>query len=472
MAFEFKLPDLGEGIHEGEIIDILVAVGDPVEDGQPIMVVETDKATTEVPAPVTGTVEAILVRPGDAVKVGQVLMTFAEKGAAAAARPEPKPTVPIAPRPAAPPEPVSAPIPEPVAAPGPVSAAPVQAAAASRAAAPAAPAGPVPAAPSTRRLARELGVDIRLVPPSGPAGRVTPEDVRAFAEGRGRIEIHLPLEPQGPVTAPAEEEVIVLTPLAGVGAPMAQPGPEVAPLMDFDRWGPVERVPLRSVRRATARHMALAWSQIPHVVHQDAADITDLEALRRRQKSFIAEQGGALSLTVFAIKAAVAALKEFPRFNASLDVTTEEIALKQTIHMGVAVDTDRGLIVPVIHDVDRKNILELARALKDIAERTRDGKAGRDDLLGGSFTITNIGPLGGTAFSPIINFPQVAILGLAQARWQPTVRGPEEQPEVVPRLILPLILAFDHRVNDGADAARFLNRVKQILEDPQKLLLI
>jgi pyruvate dehydrogenase E2 component (dihydrolipoamide acetyltransferase) len=218
--------------------------------------------------------------------------------------------------------------------------------------------------------------------------------------------------------------------------------------------------------------MALAWSQIPHVVHQDAADITDLEALRQRQKAFIADQGGALSLTVFVIKATVAALKEFPRFNASLDVTTEEIVLKRYCHMGVAVDTDRGLIVPVIRDVDRKNILDLSKDLKAVAERTREGKAGRDELLGGSFTITNIGPLGGTAFSPIINFPQVAILGLAQARWQATVHGEKGDQKIISRLMLPLILAFDHRVNDGADAARFLNRVKEILEDPQKLLLI
>lgn len=455
MSFEFKLPDLGEGIHEGEIIDVLVSVGDSVEDGQPVLVVETDKATTEVPAPVTGTVEAINVRPGDQVKVGQVLMVFTEKGAATTVKPSVAETGKVAASsmpvtaPEKPPEVPREPAPQ----------------------APAVPAsGPVPATPSTRRLARELGVDIRLVPPTGPGGRVTPEDVRAFA-GQGRkVEISLGTEPA--VTAPTEEEVIVLTPLAGVGSPFAEPGPEVGPLMDFARWGTVERTPLRSVRRATARHMALAWSQIPHVVHQDAADITDLEALRQRQKGFIAAQGGALSLTVFVLKAAVAALKEFPRFNASLDVTTEEIVLKRYYHVGVAVDTDRGLIVPVIRDVDRKNILDLAVDLKGIAERTREGKAGRDDLLGGSFTITNIGPLGGTAFSPIINFPQVAILGLAQSRWQPTVRGAADQREIVPRLILPLILAFDHRVNDGADAARFLNRVKEILEDPQKMLLI
>ncbi|MHC1744607.1 MAG: 2-oxo acid dehydrogenase subunit E2 [Syntrophobacteraceae bacterium] len=455
MSFEFKLPDLGEGIHEGEIIDILVSVGDPVEDGQPVLVVETDKATTEVPAPVTGTVEAINVRPGEQVKVGQVLMVFTEKRATVAA----KPAAAEVEKPAAPSPPVSAPEKAPEMAERPAP---------SVAAVPAS--GPVPAAPSTRRLARELGVDIRLVTATGPGGRVTPEDVRAFAQKGGRIEI--PLEPEPGVTAPTEEEVVVLTPLAGVGSPFAEPGPEVGPLMDFARWGAVERTPLRSVRRATARHMALAWSQIPHVVHQDAADITDLEALRRRQKGFIADQGGALSLTVFVLKAAVAALKEFPRFNASLDVTTEEIVLKHYYHIGVAVDTDRGLIVPIIRDVDRKNVLDLSIDLKGLAERTREGKAGRDDLLGGSFTITNIGPLGGTAFSPIINFPQVAILGLAQARWQPVVSGEGEQREIVPRLMLPLILAFDHRVNDGADAARFLNRVKGILEDPQKMLLI
>lgn len=455
MSVEFKLPDLGEGIHEGEIIDILVSVGDPVEDGQPVLVVETDKATTEVPAPVTGTVEAINVRPGDQVKVGQVLMVFTEKGAEAA----PKPTSLGAEKPAAPSMPVSPPEKAPDAT---VAQAPPPAAAP--------PSGPVPAAPSTRRLARELGVDIRLVTATGPGGRVTPEDVRAFAERGRSIEVPLGVEPA--VMAPTEEEVVVLTPLAGVGSPLAEPGPEVGPLMDFARWGSVERAPLRSVRRATARHMALAWSQIPHVVHQDAADITDLETMRQRQKDFIAAQGGALSLTVFVLKAAVAALKEFPRFNASLDVTTEEIVLKRYYHIGVAVDTDRGLIVPIIRDVDRKNILDLAIDLKNVGERTREGKAGRDDLLGGSFTITNIGPLGGTAFSPIINFPQVAILGLAQARWQPVVRGEAERREVVPRLMLPLILAFDHRVNDGADAARFLNRLKEILEDPQKFILI
>ncbi len=241
---------------------------------------------------------------------------------------------------------------------------------------------------------------------------------------------------------------------------------------DHARWGPVERIPLKSVRRATARHMALAWSQIPHVAHQDVADITDLEAFRRRHKAGIEEQGGALSLTVFALKAALAALKAHPRFNASLDTAAEEIVLKRYYHIAVAVDSERGLIVPVIRDVDRKSITELSSELRSLAERTREGKTQVEELQGGTFTITNIGALGGTGFNPIINFPQVAILGMAQARWQAVVQEHREPYEIVPRLMLPLILGFDHRVVDGADAARFLNGVKESLEDPEKLLLV
>jgi pyruvate dehydrogenase E2 component (dihydrolipoamide acetyltransferase) len=208
------------------------------------------------------------------------------------------------------------------------------------------------------------------------------------------------------------------------------------------------------------------------VAHQDSADITDLEAFRRRHKAGVEESGGALSLTVFALKAAVAALKAYPRFNSSLDAANEEIVLKHYYHIAVAVDSERGLVVPVIRDVDRKSITELAVELRDLAGRTREGRTQVEDLQGGSFTLTNIGVLGGTGFNPIINFPQVAILGLAQARWQPVVRGHQEPFDVVPRLMLPLILGFDHRVVDGADAARFLNRVKESLEDPEKLLLV
>jgi pyruvate dehydrogenase E2 component (dihydrolipoamide acetyltransferase) len=244
-------------------------------------------------------------------------------------------------------------------------------------------------------------------------------------------------------------------------------------LPDFTRWGEVERVPLRSVRRSTAKQMALSWSQIPHVNHQDKADITELERFRQRHKERLEEKGGRLTPTVFAMKAVVAALKEHPRFNASLDPENEEIILKQYYHVGVAVDTDRGLLVPVIRDVDRKSITELSIELLELVQRTRSGDASLDELQGGTFTITNIGILGGTAFFPIINFPEVAILGMARARWEPIVRrNAEGEFETEPRYMLPLMLAFDHRVVDGADAARFVNVVKEALETPENMLLM
>jgi pyruvate dehydrogenase E2 component (dihydrolipoamide acetyltransferase) len=221
--------------------------------------------------------------------------------------------------------------------------------------------------------------------------------------------------------------------------------------------------------------MTLSWSQIPHVNHQDVADITDLEAFRQRYKAHVQSEDLNLTLTVFAMKAAVAALKTHPRFNASLDAKNQEIIIKQYYHIGVAVDTEDGLLVPVIRDVDRKSILELSTELEALLERTRRREATLEEMQGGSFTITNPGPLGGTAFSPLIKYPEVAILGLAQARWQPVVRGDEQDghpdAHIVPRFLLPLVLAFDHRVVDGADAARFLNTVIKILEDPDRLLV-
>jgi pyruvate dehydrogenase E2 component (dihydrolipoamide acetyltransferase) len=217
--------------------------------------------------------------------------------------------------------------------------------------------------------------------------------------------------------------------------------------------------------------MALAWSQIPHVSHQDIADVTELEAFRRKYKEQIAEEGGALTLTIFVMKAAVAALKEHPRFNASLDADTEEIVLKKYYHMGIAVDTERGLLVPVVRDVDRKSMAELSVELKALAQRTRAGEVSLEEMQGGTFTITNPGPLGGTAFAPIVNYPEVSILGTAQARWRPVVRGEGDDAEIVPRFMMPLILSFDHRVVDGADAARFVTRIVEILEDPDRLLV-
>jgi pyruvate dehydrogenase E2 component (dihydrolipoamide acetyltransferase) len=444
MPREFKLPDLGEGIHEGEVIEVLVSVGDKVIDGMPVLVIETDKATTEIPAPVTGVVREIRVKPGDVVKVGEVLMVFFEEGQAEMPRKGDQRGEGE--------RPVETPLPSAAAEPRRVSA-PAETTFGKAA-------GPVPAAPSTRRLARELGVDLHLVPPSGAGGRVTPEDVRKFAGG---LEHTVP---------PPSSGVPVLAKPALPPVEPSTPTPRAPSLPDFGRWGRITREPLRSVRRATARHMALAWAQIPHVTHQDVVDITELEALRRHHKKEIQAQKGVLSLTVFAMKAAVAALKAHPRFNASLDGNSEEIILKHYYHIGVAVDTERGLIVPVIRDVDRKSITQLAMELNDLVVRGRAGKIEREEMIGGTFTITNIGVLGGTAFTPIVNHPEVAILGMARASLQPVVTGDEDDPEILPRLMLPLILGFDHRVVDGADAARFLGMIMDTLGDPEKLLMM
>ena len=457
MPNEFKLPDLGEGIHEGEVVEVLVSVGDNVEDGQSILILETDKATTEVPAPVTGVVKEIKVKPGDVVNVGDVMMVFdeVEEGEPAteekeeAAREEPAAEEPAAEEKQRAKQQKSTGEKEPAAAAKKKAPEPeAKAEPAKREAK-----GPVPAAPSTRRLARELGVDLHQVTPSGAGGRVTDEDVRTFAE-------------QAEQPAAGEEE-------RPAEAAPAKPAAAAAPsLPDFSQWGEVERMPLRSIRRATAKHMAQAWAQIPHVTHEDVADVTELEAFRRKHKDDVAARGGSLSMTVLVMKAVVAGLKAQPRFNASLDTANEEIILKHYYHLGVAVDTDRGLIVPTIRDVDRKSIIELSIELKELIDRVRGGDVNREDTVGGTFTITNVGPLGGTALGPIINYPQVAILGMAQARLQPVVHGDEDRFQIVPRRILPLVVGFDHRVVDGADAARFLNVVIEALESPDKLFMM
>ncbi len=435
MARSFKLPDLGEGIHEAEIIEILVSAGDEVEEGDSILVAETDKAAVEIPSPYTAEITSIEVEVGQIVNTGDVIMVFSGKE-------EEGPVEEEVEEEKAPPEAVEAAEKEEVKA-------PVQ---------PERERGkPVPASPATRRLARELGVDLSQVPPTGDAGRVTSEDIRAFAE-----------RPEGERAPTAREER-----LPTEGVPEFIPAGRVPTLPDFTRWGEVERVPLRSVRRATARQMALSWSQVPHVNHQDEVDITELERFRKEHKAEIEELGGKLTPTVFAMKAVIVALKKHPRFNASIDPESEEIILKHYYHIGVAVDTDRGLLVPVIRDVDKKSITQLSIELYELAQRTREGEATLDELQGGTFSITNIGVLGGTGFFPIINFPEVAILGMARAQWKPVVHKNEEGEFITEtKFILPLMMAFDHRVVDGADAARFMNVVKQALQNPANLLLM
>jgi pyruvate dehydrogenase E2 component (dihydrolipoamide acetyltransferase) len=432
MSRPFALPDLGEGLTEAEIVAVLVREGDVIAEDAPLLEVETDKAQVEIPSPMGGRVEKIHVSPGQTVKVGTVLVTFADDGAparpaatASGRRAASGPPSPRAPEPARPPM------------------------------TPAPPAGPVAATPATRRLARELGVALEGVRGTGPGGRILDDDVRATAgSGTGRPAVGAPSDRAKPA-APAGPA----RPLAGVGL-------EPPPLPRFEQWGPVERAPLSHLRRTIAERMTLSATLIPHVTHFDRADITDLDAIITRNLEAARAKGVTLTLTGFLLKAAALSLRSHPQFNASLDPAAGEMILKRYCHLGVAVATERGLIVPVLRDVDRKPVLEVARELGALAQRVREGKATLEDLRGGTFTITNIGALGGTAAIPIINYPEVAILGVARARPEPVVR----QGQIVPRLLLPLTLTFDHRIADGADGARFAGEIVQRLEAPERLL--
>jgi len=426
MARSFKLPDLGEGVHEGEVLAVHVTAGQKVKEGDIILEVETDKAAVEIPSPFSGRVSEVLVKPGDTVKVGDVMMIFGNGEDAEAVEIEkPKKSPDKA----------------------------VETAKTAVAAEAAEKKGPVPASPATRRLARELGVDLHQVQPTGPGSRVTADDVRAFA-GAGK------------------EKAAITTPTEIIAAEAPGLAIRSVTLPDFTKWGPVERVPFRSIRRATARQMMIAWSQIPHVTSQDQVDITKLEVFRRKHKAEIEAAGGRLTMTVFALKAVATALKTHPQFNATLDVEAEEIIIKNYYHIGVAVNTDNGLIVPVVRDVDRKSIKELAIELHDIVQQTRARKISREELQGGTFTITNAGAMGGGYFAPIINFPEVAILGMGQGRLQPAVVDKDDgEHEIAPRLIMPIVLCIDHRVLDGADAIQFLRVVIDTLQDPDELLI-
>ena len=427
---------------EAEIVAILVREGDVIREDAPLLEVETDKAQVEIPSPMGGRVEKIHVEPGQTVKVGAPLVTFADGAAEPAAAPAPARSGPAAPAPAAKAPAAGAPAPT-------AAAAPAQATAA-------VPAprmeSPVAATPATRRLARELGVDLTTVRGTGPGGRVLDEDVRATASG--------PRRAATPATAAAPAVP------SGPAKPLATVGLQAPPLPRFEQWGPVERTPLSHLRRTIAERMTLSATLIPHVTHFDRADITDLDAIITRNVEAGRAKGVTLTLTSFLLKAAALALLRHPTFNASLDPGAGEMVLKRYYHLGVAVATERGLIVPVLREIDRKPVLEIARELGTLAQRVRDGKATLDDLRGGTFTITNIGALGGTAAIPIINYPEVAILGVARARQEAVVR----QGQIVPRLMLPLTLTFDHRVADGADGARFATEIVRLLEAPERLL--
>ena len=433
-TFAFALPELGESIESGDVVQVLVAVGDQIAAEQSVLEIETDKAVVEVPSPIGGSVTAIHVAAGDKAAVGQLIVTLDTDGAASAQDAPPA----VQPPPAAEPAPAArleAPLVTPAAPEVPVATSREEESPPPRQARSGAA-----AAPSVRRLAREIGVRIDEVPGSGPGGRVSAEDVKRYARAR--------------------------RPAAAEASPAA-PAPVVVPLPEFSRWGEVERRPMSNVRRLTADQMARTWATVPQVTQYDLADVTELEELRQKYAPRAAAAGGRLTVTAIALKVVAAALQRFPQFNASVDMSTHEVIFKSYYHVGVAVDTDRGLLVPVIRDVDRKNIITLAVELNDLAERARNRKTTLEEMQGGTFTVTNLGGIGGTGFSPILNAPQVAILGLARSRMEPVYTGGQ----FVPRLMLPLSLSYDHRLIDGADGARFLRWVSEALSQPFLLSL-
>ena len=453
---EFRLPELGENIESGDVVRVAVQAGDAVTAGQTVLELETDKAVVEVPSPMAGTVGEVAAKVGQRLKVGDLVMTVAGAAGSSALEAE-----------GAPAEADQTAVEEHPADQSSMtmarhsfrSARTLEGKSEEEAFPPDAPpemesqrhptgltkhAGheskTVPAAPIVRKLAREIGVDIYLVKGSGPGGRISEEDVKAFAKG---------------VFARMADPAAAVQVAAGAGK-------IVVKLPDFSRWGKIEKVSLRGVRRKTAEHLALAWNVIPHVTQFDKADVSDLEELRKRFAPKAEKAGGKMTMTAIALKVVSSALKAFPQFNASIDMASEEIIYKRYINIGVAVDTDRGLLVPVIRDVDKKNIIELAVELSTISKKARDKKLTAEDMEGGSFTITNLGGVGGTAFTPIVNHPEVAILGMSRSRTEPVWVNNKFEP----RTMLPLSLSYDHRIIDGADAARFTRWIVDALEQP------
>jgi pyruvate dehydrogenase E2 component (dihydrolipoyllysine-residue acetyltransferase) len=425
---EFRLPELGEGIEGGTVVSVAVKAGDVVRKDQELFTLETEKASVPVPAPVDGKIVELRVKQGDKINVGAVVAIIESATAE---------TPPPAPPKAAPP-PAAKPVP-------PIQAAPVQAEpttvekhlAASRLGNGAPSKTLVPAGPATRRLARELGVALQDIKGSARGGRVTLDDVKAFVRKR----VTQPASASGAFTVPT--------------------------LPDFSKYGPIEKKPLSNLRKKIAENLSISWHVAPAVTQFDLADITELEAGRKRIIEAQAKGTPKITMTILTIKALTAALKEFPHFNASLDMNAGTLIVKQYYHIGIAVDTERGLVVPVIRDADKKSMRDLAREVTELAEKARANKLSIDEMRGGTFTITNLGGIGGTAFSPIINYPEVAILGLARSSLQPIVR----EGKVEPRLMLPLCLTYDHRIIDGADGARFTTRLGQVFSDPIRLLM-
>ncbi len=448
MALEFKLPELGENIESGDVVSVLVAVGDTVSEGQSVLEIEAGKASMEIPSPASGTISAVHVAQGDTVEVGQLAFTIEAGDAPAEPAPEaqaPKAEAPAAesaPEPAAKAEPAAEPAPESKPAPKAEPVADREPEQPVVVAPPPPPPAPEPvhekpasskavsAAPNVRRLARELGVDIHAVTPSKEGARISLDDVKHFAKAS----------------------------LEGGGAAVRKAGAQGATRVEK----------MSAIRKATMSHMTHCWTTIPHVTQHDMADITELEVLRKRFAPKAEAVGAKLTVTAILVKVVASALKVFPKFNCSIDPEKAEIIYKNFYNIGIAVDTEKGLMVPVIRDTDQKNMVDIAVDLGGIAKKARDGQIGLTDMQGGTFTITNLGGIGGSFFTPIVNSPEVAILGVGRAIMDPCI-GKNEM--CAPRLRMPLSLSYDHRIIDGADGARFLRWIVEAIEEPMLISL-
>ncbi|HVA54177.1 MAG TPA: dihydrolipoyllysine-residue acetyltransferase [Gammaproteobacteria bacterium] len=426
---EIKIPDIGN-FKDVDVIEVMVKVGDTVEKEQGLITVETDKAAMDVPSPYAGTVKTMKVKQGDKVSEGSVILSMEVSESAATSQPAAVAQKPVAPTaasvPTAPPR-VATPAPQ-----SPPNAIPIISGVVNET-----DFGKAHAGPSVRKLARELGVDLSRVNGSGQKGRITHEDVKAFVKAvmQGRMQ-------------------------SNGGLPKV---PEV----DFAKFGAIEIKPLSRIKRISGPRLQAAWVNVPHVTQHDEADISELDNVRKALKSDAEKVGAKLTLLAFIVKACVEGLKQFPDFNSSLDATGENLVYKKYFHIGFAADTPNGLVVPVIREADKKNLFQVAKELGELAAKARDGKLKINEMQGGTFSISSLGGIGGTSFTPIVNAPEVAILGVSKSQMKPVWDGKEFQP----RLMLPLSLSYDHRVIDGASAARFTTFLCQVLSEVRNLVL-
>lgn len=438
---EVKVPDIGD-FKEVEVIELMVKVGDVIKVDQSLITVESDKASMEIPSSHAGVVKEVKVKMGDKVALGSLVVIVETDGAAAAA--------PAAAAPAAAPVAVAAPAPAPVAPAAAPVAAPTPVAAPVASGVVVTPAGKAHASPSVRKFARELGVDLSKVPGTAPKGRVTQQDVQNYVKG-----------------------VIAGAATAVSAAPVASNGSGAGlnllpwPSLDFSKFGATETQPLSRIKKLSGPNLHRNWVMIPHVTQFDEADISDLEEFRKSSNAALAKSGVKLTMLAFVIKASVSALKKFPAFNSSLDATGENLILKQYYNIGFAADTPNGLVVPVVKNADQKTLSQIANEMGELSVQAREGKLKPADMQGATFTISSLGGIGGTAFTPIINAPEVAILGLSKSSMKPVWDGKQ----FLPRLMLPLSLSYDHRVIDGAMAAKFTAYLADVLADLRKTML-